>query len=106
MKNYIFHVIQVMAIAIFIIFLVEWLSEGNVDLFLQNPIGFFISLLIISLLGGFLIYRIQKRMSSNTLKEWQEVELSNFNPSLKDQLRRSTQPNIFKTSAIRLESHF
>lgn len=61
MKSYFFHVLQVMAIVIFSNFLVEWLSEGNINSFLQKPQRFLIAVICISLIGGFLTYRVNKQ---------------------------------------------
>jgi hypothetical protein len=43
-------------------FLVELFTEGNINSFLEKPIRFFVSTLLISIIGGYINYRVLKTM--------------------------------------------
>jgi|GEM_PF-6336279 hypothetical protein len=56
MKTYLYLSTQLMVIALFANFLVEFIAEGSIATLLANPVRLFAATILVGLIGGYVLY--------------------------------------------------
>lgn len=61
MKTYLYLSVQLMVIALFANFIVEFLIEGTINALLERPLRLFGATILIGFIGGYVLWNVNKK---------------------------------------------